>query len=210
MKRNSTIIFLLISLSAFAQFPAPKNFSLEGQYVLLGNCDFCLGSHTLCGPAYCSAFSWQAPIETTTATLDHYNIYCKYDNQIRLSSTETGISHWSQGAPVGDFWVTAVYTNPAGESLPSNVVVGWSELPTSNSQIQSIMEKVVYNNIEQTLKINTNKKTTKMNLINSNGRILKCIQNPSEITSISELPKGFYIVEVYCESSDVLRQKIIK
>ena len=53
-------------------------------------------------------------------------------------------------------------------------------------------------------------KIIKMNLINSNGRIIKCIENPSKKTNISDLPKGFYIVEVYCENTDVLRQKIIK
>jgi len=210
MKRNSTILFLLISLSAFAQFPAPTNFSLQGYYVELDKCEFCLGPHYLCGPTFCSAFTWQAPTATTTATLDHYNIYGKDNNQIRFSETETGVSHWSEAAPMGEFWVTAVYSNPTGESLPSNVIIGWSALPTSNNLVQSITKNIIYSNIEQTVTVNSNKTVIKINLINANGRIIKSIQNPSKTTSISELPKGFYIVEVYCENNDILRQKIIK
>jgi hypothetical protein len=211
MKRNSTILFLLISLNALAQFPAPTNFSLQGHYVELDRCEHCIVYyHDLCGPTYCSSFSWQAPTETTTATFDHYNIYGKYENQIVFSATETTISHWAQIPPLGDFWVTAVYTNPSGESLPSNVVTGWEVLPTSNSKVQSIIENIIFSSIEQTLMVNSNKTIMKMNLINSNGRLIKCIQNPSRITNISELPKGFYIVEVYCKNTDVLRQKIIK
>jgi hypothetical protein len=211
MKRNSTILFLFISLSTLAQFPAPTNFSLQGHYVELDKCEPCLVYyHDLCGPTYCSAFSWQAPTETTTATFDHYKIYGKYNNQIVFSETEITISHWAQTAPLGDFWVTAVYTNPAGESLPSNIVTGWEALPTSNNKVQSIKENIIFSSIEQTLMVNSNKTILKMNLINSNGRIIKCIQNPSKITNIRELPRGFYIVEVYCESTDVLRQKIIK
>ena len=96
MKRDFTIFFLLISLSALAQFPSPTNFSLQGQYIELDQCMPCLSTfpfHDLCGPTYCSSFSWQAPTETTTATFDHYNIYGKYENQIVFSATKTTISH---------------------------------------------------------------------------------------------------------------------
>lgn len=213
MKRNSTILFSLISLNAFAQFPSPTNFSLQGQYIELDRCELCLSSsplHDLCGPTYCTAFSWQAPTETTAATLDHYNIYGKYDNQIVFSATEVTLYHWVQIPPQGDFWVTAVYSNPIGESLPSNVVTGWTELPTSNSKIQSIKEDIVFSKSEQTLTINSTKTIVKMNLIDSNGRIIKCFQNPSKKIYISEVPRGFYIIEAYCEKIVVLRQKIIK
>ena len=210
MKRNSTIFLLFMSLSIFAQFPAPTNFSLQGKYILLGECDDCLIMHLLCGPTYCTLFSWQPPTETTTATFDHYNIYGKYDNQIVFTATETTTSHWVQIPPQGDFWVTAVYTNPDGESLPSNISIGWGALPTSNSQVLSKNENMTLSIREQTLMINTNKTIIKTNLIDSNGRIIKCIQNSSKSINISNLPKGFYIVEVYCENTDILRQKIIK
>jgi len=210
MKINSTILLLLISLSAFAQFPAPTNFSLQGQYIELGQSSFCLGSHPVTGPSNCSSYSWEAPTETTTATLDHYNVYSKYESVVKLSFSETSTSHWSQAAPLGDFWVTAVYTNPTGESLPSNVAIGWTALPTENKLIKSTTENIIFNYSEQTLKIRTDKTMLKLNLINSNGRVVKCIQNNSKSISISELPKGFYIVEVYCENADILRQKIVK
>jgi len=210
MRKSFAILFLFVSLSIVAQFPAPINFYLEGKYILLDECDDCLIMHLLCGPAYCSLFSWQPPTETTTATFDHYNVYGKYNNEINFSATETTNSHWAQIPPMGEFWVTAVYTNPAGESLPSNRVTGWSALPTSNSQVQQEKENIIFNISEQTLVINTNKTIIKINLIDTNGRITKCIQGSSKNISVSELPKGFYIIGVYFENSDVLRQKIIK
>lgn len=212
MKKNSTILFLLISLSTFAQFPAPTNFTLDGKYVLMGNCEFCLSSTTICGPSSCSTYSWQAPSGTTTATLDHYVIYGKdYSNNITFNKTVTGAtSYWSNTGIVGNFYVTAVYTNPAGESLPSNIVVGWPGYPTENRLVQSAKENIILNYSEQILTINTEKTIIKINLISSNGRVLKCIQSPSKTNNISALPKGFYIVEIYCENTDVQRQKIIK
>lgn len=178
----------------------------------MDNCDFCLSSKTLCGPNYCSTYSWQAPSETTTATLDHYVIYGKDNlNNITFSQTVTGAtSFWSNSGIVGSFYVTAVYTNPSGESLPSNVEIGWPGYPTENKVVLSEKENIIYDNSEQTLTIKTKKTIVKMNLINSNGRMIKCIQNPMNTTNISELPKGFYIVEIYCENTDVLRQKIFK
>lgn len=210
MKKNFAILFLLISLSTLAQFPTPTGFTLQGQYVLIGHCEFCLGPHSVCGPTYCTEFSWQAPTEITTATLDHYNIYRNYNNQITLSFSVTSTTHWVEIAPQGDFWVTAVYTNPQGESLPSNIYKGWINLPVSTKQVQSTNENIIFNYTEQTLTINSDKICVKMNLINSNGNIIKCIQSPSKTTNISALPKGFYIVEIYCENTDVQRQKIIK
>ena len=211
MKISSIILFLLISLSALAQFPAPTNFSLQGHYVELDRCEPCIVYyHDLCGPTYCSLFSWESPVGATTATLDHYNIYGKNDNQITYSATETLNSHWEQIPPMGEFWVTAVYTNPSGESLPSNVVKGWDALPTSDSKIQTEKENIIFNSFEQTLIINSNKTIIKINLINSNGQIVKCIYEATKNTNISEVPKGFYIVEVYYESPEILRQKILK
>ena len=174
MKRNSTILFLLFSLSTFAQFPAPTNFTLQGKYVVMGNCEFCLSLNDVCGPSSCSTYSWQAPTGTTTATLDHYVIYGKDgSNKITFSQAVTSTSYWSQTGPVGSFYVTAVYTNPTGESLPSNIAEGWSSTPTENKLILSAKQNVTLNYNEQTLTINTDRTLIKMNLINSNGRVIK-------------------------------------
>ena len=210
MKTKAIILCLFISLNALAQFPAPTGFTLQGQYVLLGYCEFCLGPHSVCGPTYCSEFSWQAPTETTTTTLDHYNIYRNFYNEITLLFSVTSNTHWAEIAPQGDFWVTAVYTNPAGESLPSNIYKGWVYLPVSTNQVKTSNDNINYNQYDETLTLNSCNTVFKLNLINSNGSIIKSIQNPAKSTQISELPKGFYIVEVYLDNNKVIRQKIIK
>ena len=210
MKTKLTFFLLIFVQFTFAQFPAPTNFSLQGKYILLGECDDCLIMHLLCGPTYCSLFSWQQPTETTTATFEHYNVYGKYDNKITFLESETKLSHWAQIPPQGDFWVTAVYSNPAGESLPSNVAVGWDDLPTSNKMIETVKDNILFSKNTQNLTISSNKILVKMNLINSNGKIISCILNPSKNINISELPRGFYIVEIYCENSEIIRKKIIK
>lgn len=210
MKKTSTLILLLVSLNVFAQFPAPINFQYQQGYVHLNDCDFCLG-RPLCGPISCSAFSWEAPNTSIVATLDHYNIYNQNESNItRVLASVKDLNYFYPSGMLGKLWVTAVYTNPNGESLPSNILTG---MGFATSIIQnSLPEKIVlrYDKNLQLLYINTSVKLTKVNMINTQGRIIKIYQHPVSNIALNNYPNGLYIVEIYNDDGRIFRQKIIK
>ena len=210
MKKKYTILLLVLSINVFAQFPEPKSFSFSYEYIELDDWGVC-NNHTVFGPSYCSYFDWQIPDTiTTTAKLVGYNIYIKRDTTISKIITLTNTYYTAEMGVIGSVWVTALYSNPDGESLPSNIVENES-LPVAIKEIKMPDKiKIYYIRNSQTLVIDCKVEITKLNLINSNTKILKCIQNPSNTIVINDLETGFYIVEIYTKEGQIFRQKIIK
>ena len=215
MKTISLTFFLFLTIHAFGQFPAPTNFSVQGKYVHMNDCDFCLGPHTICGPDYCSTYSWSMPdTSSITAKLDHFNIYNQlYSNSIELLGTTQANQNglWLNTYPQGNLWVTAVYVNPSGESQPSNVYFFNYGLPIEVPIVkQADKIKIQYDNALQVLRLQSAISPTKLNLINTDGKIIKEFDNPDTELKLTDLPRGFYVVEVYTSENEVFRQKIIK
>ncbi len=75
--------------------------------------------------------SWQAPLDVVPAS---YNIF--RDNVQINSSPVTQLTYNDVNPPFGmhTYYVTALYTNPNGESVPSNSVSGELLVPVSNLQ----------------------------------------------------------------------------
>jgi hypothetical protein len=134
IKVLSINLLLLISLNAFAQFPVPTDFQFNYTYIMIEQSGFCEGQ-VVGGPTYCSTFSWNAPDTAgLTTQLEFYRIY--YQMYFMQDSTPIIIAevnetfHNMEIGILGKIWVTAVYSNPDGESEPSNIIIN-DDLPIS-------------------------------------------------------------------------------
>jgi hypothetical protein len=212
MKKYFTILLMMFSITTFAQFPAPTNFEYSLNYIMIDQEGYCEGNW-VAGPTYCSNFSWAAPNTTTTnATLDHYNIYYynywTHDTTIIASTSE--LYYELEFGPIGEMWITAVYTNPEGESGPSNIVIN-DGLPISISEYKSATKITIqYDQTTQEITITNGEKIGKINLYDSEGKTMTSTTPVNNKICIENLPSGLYIVELITKDSKVIRQKIIK
>lgn len=212
MKTFLGILFTIISISVFGQFPTPINFQYSYNYIHLHDSDFCNGE-SLNGPDYCSNYSWHAPdLNSTNSTLKHYNIYFSHNSNgenshIITTTTNSFISE--RGIIVGYVWVTAVYTNPEGESEPSNIESNF-DIPISvnENHLQNELN-VFYDNKNQEIVINDDD-ISQINIINCNGVLINSYKTITNNINIEYLPKGFYIIVLLKNNQEVIRYKIVK
>lgn len=110
----------------YGQFPAPRSFRFSYEYFMIDEWGFCRDS-TIFGPAYCSHFNWSPPDTTQTgAKLEYYTIYQDDFPLVSLADT----FYHTIGGFIGKLYVTAVYSDPEGESDSSNAVSN-NDLPIS-------------------------------------------------------------------------------
>jgi hypothetical protein len=196
------VLFLLfISMAIFsnAQFPQPTNFHFSYVYYNT-NQDGPCGTQWVYGPTYCSYFNWSAPDTTTTlATLDHYILYYydyydDHDTDIIALVSDTFFT--INAGFMGEMWVTAVYQNPAGESVSSNIEMN-NSLPISIEEISFSFEIKLYPDpTVNNLTIETNTPST-IQILSIQGQLIKTLTASGTKTNVdvSALPGGVYIVE---------------
>lgn len=212
MKKYFTILLIMLSVTTFAQFPAPTNFIYSYNYIRIDEGGYC-GGHFIIGPTYCSYFAWDAPDTTTTnAILDHYNIYYynygTFDTIIMASLPE--LYYEDEFGAIGEMWITAVYTNPEGESGPSNIAVN-EDLPISVPEYKLTTENAIqYDQITQEIIITNEEKIGEINLYDNQGKTIITTKPVTHKICIENLPSGLYIVELITKDSKIIRQKIIK
>ena len=107
-------------------------------------------------------------------------------------------------------WVTAIYSNPSGESEPSNVVVN-EDLPISvgENDLQNELS-IFYDVNNQKVFIKNGEDNYKINIFNTQGKLILSQNRTKDGISIDYLQKGLYIVEILVEDKEVKRMKIIK
>jgi len=212
MKPYILFFLLFISVSVFGQFPEPTNFQFSYQYISIGNVVTC-GGETLVGPGYCSYFSWEEPdLSLTNATLDHYVIYyvSDYDpTTFNIIATTTNTSYEMEIGIMGVVWVTAVYTEPDGESQASNTVEN-HDLPISIEQtMKSNKNFAYYDKNNELLRIQVPDKIFQIKIFTSSGALVQRLYNQKQI-NMSSYPTGLYIVEILLNNQEPMRYKIIK
>ncbi len=212
MKKIIGILFVLSSFVAFGQFPAPTNFDFSYEYIMSGYENFCAGEW-IAGATYCSHFEWTVPdTNSTTATLECYNLYYKSSmtGETCLLTTTTELYCELEVGILGEVWVTAVYSKPDGESMPSNVIIN-EDLPLAVNELQLQNElNIFYDYKTQEIKITNGESISKINIYDSQGKLITTNQSSVNKISVERFPTGLYIVEVINNNQTVVRQKIIK
>jgi len=212
MKKFLVPLFVVISLSTNAQFPPPGNFQFSYDYILIGNSGYCAGNWII-GPAYCSHFTWSPPdTASTNATLVHYNLYYvdnwNYDTIIFDSIADPFYD--IQYGFMGYMWVTAVYSNPTGESDSSNIIYN-ETLPLSvkeNNLINNI--EISYDEYSRHLIFSNSKEIDKIRVYNIRGDEVMSVSLSSNRLNINRLSRGLYICEVLTKDGMLFRKKILK
>ena len=189
MKCTFLTIAILFSLKIFAQFPAPTDFDVKIEYVEMGNWTDC-GGEAINGPAYCSRFKWSTPDTlTTTATLESYKIYyySNYENDTNIVATLTDTIYIDELGIIGKVWVTAVYSNPNGESSASNIVEN-NDLPISIEKVSvSDKNQIYFDRDLQILVIKNTESYTNIRVFNSKGQLVKTSDNSDNILKLTGL-----------------------
>lgn len=211
MKTFLGILLSISSISCFGQFPEPTNFEFIYEYIMIDDAGYCAGQYVY-GPTYCSHFTWNAPdTSSTNAELEYYNLYFYnyYSQDTTILATTTDLYLDMEIGIIGEVWVTAVYSNPDGESDSSNVIINES-LPIS-VQTQELKElNILYDSQSQQITILNANDISTINIYNSQGKLIKSQKIVDERISISQFQKGLYIIELVQENQQVKRLKIIK
>lgn len=213
MKTLIGVLLLFSSFSVFGQFPEPKNLEFGYTYIPIDDAGYCAGQWVY-GPTYCSLFSWSPPdTSSANATFEHYKLYYYsyppvQDTTILTTTTDTYFQ--MEIGILGEVWVTAVYSNPDGESPPSNIVVN-EELPIA-VQDNPLRDKlnILYDNLNQQITVTNPGDVSRINIFNMQGGLIISETKVNERIGISHLPEGLYVIELNSKDQTVTRLKIIK
>ena len=187
MKKAALLYLIFLPLLAFAQFPAPDSFQITVHYITIDQSDWCDGQWVQ-GPAYCNLFSWEAPdTANTPATLTGYRIYKDSEFFLATANTEADTAG---GYMHVNFYVTAVYENPAGESAPSNsVYIG--DLPIGTSEtFQQEPIGIGFDPVQQTLIIRRPENARVLRVYNMQGGLVLFTDVVSEYRRVEGLAAG--------------------
>ncbi len=213
MKTIIGLLLVISSVSAFGQFPEPTNFDFSYEYIMIDESGYCAGQWVY-GPTYCSHFTWSIPdTNSTSSTFEFYNVYY-YSYYVtpdtNILATTTDLYFDMEIGIVGEIWVTAVYSNPDGESVPSNIIIN-KELPISVNEIHLQNElNIFYDYNTQEIKIINGESISQINIYDCQGELTALNKSNMNKISMESLPHGLYIIEVINKDQDVIRRKIIK
>lgn len=213
IKALSINLLLLISLNAFAQFPVPTNFQFNYTYIMIEQSGFCEGQ-VVAGPTYCTYFSWIKPDTIgNTTQLEFYRIYYKMylgqDTTLIIIAEVNETFHEMQIGIMGEIWVTAVYSNPEGESEPSNTIINY-DLPISiEEQNYTNQFQIIYDREKHSLNFSSVESDITIRIYDLNGRcIISTVYNENSI-QFESLKQGIYILEAEFKNGKMLRKKIL-
>lgn len=203
----SLLILHIFCSTIYAQFNAPANFQFAYTYIMIGDAALCNGQ-MVSGPAYCSSFTWSPPdTTTTTATLDHYNLYHNDYSTSHLIASVTDTFYIIVEGYIGYLWVTAVYTNPAGESDSSNVVLN-EDLPVNIKEEQTTDDTFSFNIVQDKIIISENHPMASLSLLDLTGKTVLSEHSGLNEIDIKNLSKGIYILEAITTSRKTFRRKV--
>jgi len=214
MKKLLSTTMITCSMFAYAQFPAPTNLEFTYQYFMIGEGGYCDGQWVY-GPTYCSHFDWSPPdTSISSATLEYYNIYYNhwaYSDTILILYTSTTETFYDvEDGFIGELWVTAVYSDPDGESGKSNIIIN-PDLPISvEENMLNERPAIIFDQNSQLLRIEYQEKVAQINIFDSQGKRMKALTTSGNILSLEAFSSGLYIVEIITVDSDLIRRKIVK
>jgi len=204
-----------------AQFPAPHSFKMSYRYFQLdGPGDICCGKWVF-GPTYCTDFWWEAPdLSETDAQLTGYNIYC-YPTWIYYPGMEIPFSEAEivthttypymqmEIGIIGVVWVTAVYSDPDGESDPSNIQYN-TDLPIAIQKVDQQPFSLTCNKQKNGIEINGLENITSLRIFRLDGtEIAPGSASDFRFIDTKDLAKGVYVVRITTGEGGVVSEKIV-
>ena len=221
------LFFKLIAISMFltqtanAQFPAPLHFNMGLSYILIGYYGFCNG-HTVFGPAYCTAFQWEAPYTSEMeATLIGYNIYyyeteyyyygmeIPFEEGTLIARTTKDNTHIEMEIGImGVAWVTAVYSDPEGESIPSNTQ--YENLPVAINKLETQPISLTYDKQKDGIEISGIENIASVCIFCLDGTAIVSVSTPDyRFFDTKGIQKGIYIVKITTKDGKFITRKLI-
>jgi len=186
-------------------------------YVPIGEGGVC-GSEPIFGPSYCTEFRWEAPDLTgTNAQLIGYNVY-SYQSENNCEGMEIPLSEgrliaYTTGTYLlmefgsGSVWVTAVYSNPDGESEPSNIACNY-DLVVSIKEVKTRDILLTYNKQRNGIEIKGTENVATLRIFCLTGFEIP-IQVVSDFINTQNMKKGVYIVKVTTKDNRIIIKKLI-
>jgi len=214
-KKIYLLVLSMFALTAFGQFPAPTNFNYSLYYFMIGDGGYCAGNY-LIGPAYCSHFSWDAPdTSSISSTLIHYKVHYRSDTSmwnpyfIDTAFITTNTEFSIELAVIGWVWVTAVYSNPDGESDSSNISYN-GDLPI-NIKVTDPNDdfSITYLQKEKSIIIKDYLRVQEIRIYDLSGKCIKssnCIENKY---SVADIKPNIYLIDVTFNNSKKNSRKIL-
>ena len=192
-------------------YPAPLNFRMSYKYILLDDSGYCCGE-TVFGPTYCTDFQWEPPnLSETEAQLTGYNVYYESmffsETEILACTADTYVQR--EVGIIGSVWVTAVYSNPEGESAPSNIQTNFA-LPTGVKEVENQPFSLTYNKQKNRIEIEGIENIMDFRIFRLDGTAI-VIPSASDFHFIDTkgIEKGVYIIKIITKEAKVISEKII-
>ena len=197
------------------QFPSPQNFQVSLNYIKLDGWGVCAGE-PVTGPSYCTKFGWEEPnLSETESKLIGYKIYHYLSleelTEIPFSEGQVVAQTVSLGLEIGGgfmgyTWVTALYSEPDGESAPSNVV--FTRLPLGIDKNEMKTHSIVYNNQMKTIEISGIENITSIDIFGIDGRLFITASKLNNI-DVKYLTNGIYIIKITTKTGKIISDKLI-
>jgi hypothetical protein len=198
------------------QFPSPQNFQWSYKYISWDDWGFCAGE-PVTGPSHCTTFGWKEPnLSETESQLIGYRIYNYHSmeelteipfNEGQTIAETASIGFETGGAFVGYTWVTALYSEPDGESEPSNVEINFDGPALVINKNEMKTHSIVYNNQMKTIEIIGIENITSIDIFGIDGRFITA----SELNNIDVryLTNGIYIIKITTDTGKIISDKLI-
>ncbi|CAM3410192.1 T9SS type A sorting domain-containing protein [Aequorivita lipolytica] len=195
--------FIVISNLSYGQdFPSPTNFDIQ----------FCYAWPDTCGPGYDPGdtvyyYSFDAPdVSGIESELVGYNLYFEEDFMVFFTTTTYEDVTYGEG----DYYVTAVYINPSGESLPSNVVHG-DGAALSIGDYNKLNNIIIYPNplpVNEQLTIESNSEIINISAYDILGN--KIFNTTKNKTKFSANKRGIYFLKIETENGISIKKIILE
>ena len=205
-----------------AQFPAPHSFWVPfSRYILLDDWGIC-GEKEVDGPTYCTSFQWEAPdLSETEAQLTGYNIYQYYSDEgyiemeipfseakIIAQTTDTYLQ--MEGTDRGITWVTAVYSDPEGESAPSNILFNFDPLPIAIKKVERQSFSLTHNKQKNGIEVNGIENIVSLSILRLDGTaIIPVSTSDFHFIDTKNIEKGVYIVKITTKDAKAITEKMV-
>jgi hypothetical protein len=187
------------------QFPPPVSFQFSYEYIMIDEWGVCKDS-TIYGPAYCSHFTWSPPDTSQTgARLEYYRIY---QDAFPLVSVADTFYH-TVGGFIGRLYVTAVYSNPEGESDSSNVVYSEALPIFYGFRTGRDRTSIYYQKQGKMLVVPGHRDLVSLRLYDIMGREIRSFTPVGSPLSVPGLRPGLYLIRTEAGNGRVRVQKVL-